>query len=186
MLGLGQQSEDLELVSPKSRDFSRSNNSDQSHNLDEDQANALAIEERAIQASSNLKPLTLDKSEINKDNLEKNEDNLASPSSSFINTSDDEVKPVENHHIYKSPTKPHQHTKTIKSSLPKRKQEQKRPWSHLEKGVLNIWQAIKLAIQRGLSAEQLRQNKNTAGSWKPVLDAEYEHRKLFLAFLASE
>ncbi len=63
--GLGQKTEDLDIESPKSRDFSCSNHSDQSQNIDDDLAKPFATEQTPAQ-----------------------------PSSSLIKTSDDEVKSI--------------------------------------------------------------------------------------------
>ncbi|MGF1924184.1 MAG: hypothetical protein ACQUHE_08390, partial [Bacteroidia bacterium] len=128
---------------------------------------------------------------------EKGEENV---SSSCLHTSDDEVKPVanplplplhlprESGIIEAQPQHQQNETKQLLSNKRNKRKllEQKEPWSQMTKGVLTIWQAIKLIIQRGESEEKLRQNKNTAGSWKPVLDPDYEHRQIFLAFLASD
>jgi hypothetical protein len=118
---------------------------------------------------------------------ERVEDNV---SSSCLHASDDETKYVEESCIQTSPIESQQHLQIINllsNKKNKKKQAvQKEPWSNITKGVLTIWQAIKFAIQRGESEEEMRQNKNTPSNWKPILDPEYEHRKLFLAFLSSE
>jgi len=53
---------------------------------------------------------------------------------------------------------------------------QKYPWRNIKKGVLNIWQAIKFDLQRGNTEEEIRQNRNTTSSWKPIIDLKYDHR----------
>jgi hypothetical protein len=159
--------DDFSLESPKSR-------------VSSEEGKGSAHQENSVKSSENILFHEEDISERVEDNV----------SSSCFHASDDEVKPVEESCLQKSPIEPQQHlqtTKLLSNKKNKKKQAvQKEPWSHITKGVLTIWKAIKFAIQRGESEEEMRQNKNTPSNWKPILDPEYEHRKLFLAFLSSE
>lgn len=113
-------------------------------------------------------------------------------SSSFIGTSD-EVKFIEEPLVQQTPIIAQKPFKTLPNNQKKTKEKQarhaqkaRRPWSHLSEGVLTIWRAIKSNIHSGRSEEEIRQDKNTSSSWKPVLNPQYEHYELFQEFLKSQ